>query len=97
MSCGLNWDTQIWKSEDHKIDNLTLILDDRIYVTEIKVVKSKEALSEGKNPALEQIRERKYAEKYTGQKDRPVYEVGMVFGQKERNLVAFDDYKCKPI
>ena len=78
---------------NHGQVDLTLILDDKVYVAEIKVVKSKEALAEGGNPALEQIRERKYAEKYTGQEGRHVYEIGMVFGREERNLVAFGDYK----
>jgi Protein of unknown function (DUF1703)./Predicted AAA-ATPase. len=74
---------------NHGQADLTLTLGNKVYVTEIKVLGDKGALSDGRNPALDQIRERKYAEKYQGQAGREIYELGMVFGRRERNLIGF--------
>ncbi len=41
------------------------------------------------NPALEQIREKGYAQKYQGQAGISVHEVGLVFDRKIRNLVKW--------
>jgi hypothetical protein len=67
--------------------DMTIILENHIYVMEIKVVDN---LPEGNNKALEQIIQRKYAEKYRNKEGMTVHEVGLVFSKSERNLVQSD-------
>jgi hypothetical protein len=67
--------------------DMTIILENQIYVMEIKVVGN---LPEGNNKALEQIIQRKYAEKYRNKEGMTVHEVGLVFSKTERNLVQAD-------
>jgi hypothetical protein len=54
---------------------------------EIKVV---DHLPERNNIALEQIVQRKYAEKYQNREGISVHLVGLVFNKTERNLVQAD-------
>ena len=44
----------------------------------------------GANPALAQIQSRGYSAKYRGQPGKGLFEVGLVFGRAERNLVQAD-------
>jgi hypothetical protein len=44
----------------------------------------------GANPALAQIQARGYSAKYCGQPGKGLFEVGLVFGRAERNLVQAD-------
>ena len=44
----------------------------------------------GANPALAQIQARGYSDKYRGQPGKGLFEVGLVFGRAERNLVQAD-------
>ena len=67
--------------------DMTIILENQIYVMEIKVVDN---LPEGNNKALEQIIQRKYAEKYRNRDGMTIHELGMVFSKSERNLVQTD-------
>lgn len=74
---------------NHGHADMTMRLEDRVYSMEIKVVP--EALpGEAENPALKQVMDRNYTEKYLGDTGARVFEVGMVFSQKERNLIRFD-------
>ena len=56
---------------------------------EIKTVQDHLPGGEG-NPALEQVKAKGYAEKYTGQSQRAVFEVGLVFSRTKRNIDRFD-------
>ncbi|HOP50119.1 MAG TPA: ATP-binding protein [Ignavibacteriales bacterium] len=56
--------------------DLTVVLDDKIYIFEFKV--------KGENP-LEQIKERKYYEKYLNQ-GKEIYLVGIKFDHENRNI-----------
>jgi hypothetical protein len=67
--------------------DITIILSHHIYVMEVKVA---DKLPEGNNIALEQIVQRKYAEKYRNIEGISVHEVGLVFNKNERNLVQAD-------
>jgi hypothetical protein len=67
--------------------DMTIILENQIYVMEVKVVDN---LPEGNNQALEQIIQRKYAEKYRNKVGMTIHEVGLVFNKTERNLVQAD-------
>jgi hypothetical protein len=42
------------------------------------------------NPALEQIRQRGYADKYRGETGRQVHEAGFIFSRRLRGLVRAD-------
>jgi hypothetical protein len=69
--------------------DLTVRLGKNIYIIEIKVVDDENQLHGQKNPALEQIQKRHYSDKYKGIKDVSVFEVGIIFSKKIRNLVMF--------
>ncbi|NCD42602.1 MAG: hypothetical protein EOL88_10975, partial [Bacteroidia bacterium] len=72
---------------NHGQVDLTVKMGGFVYVMEIKVIDGDD--SEG-NPALEQIQQRGYAEKYRGETGTRVFEVGLVFGRKNRNLLKAD-------
>jgi hypothetical protein len=74
-------------SNNHGQADITIILSNHIYVMEVKVVDN---LPEGNNIALEQIVQKKYAEKYRNREGISVHEVGLVFNKTERNLVQAD-------
>ena len=71
-------------SNKGRID-LTVFLNDKIYIIEFKV--------NGKDKPLQQIKEREYAQKYQGQGD--IYLVGIEFSSEERNIVAFEWERVK--
>ena len=62
--------------------DLTVQFEGRVYIIEFKVVEIA-----GTGSALEQIKEKKYHEKYAGQ---DVYLVGIEFSHKDRNIVNFE-------
>jgi Holliday junction resolvase-like predicted endonuclease len=64
-----------------KID-LTVIVENKVYIIEIKVIKETE-----KGQALQQIKEKKYYEKYTG---KEIYLIGIEFGREKRNIINFE-------
>jgi len=72
---------------NHGQADMTILLDNHIYVMEIKVV---DHLPEGNNQALHQIIQWNYAEKYRNREGMTVHEVGLVFNKTERNLVQAD-------
>jgi hypothetical protein len=74
-------------SNNHGQADISIILSNHIYVMEIKVVDN---LPEGNNIALEQIVQKKYAEKYRNREGISVHEVGLVFNKTERSLVQAD-------
>ncbi len=65
--------------------DLTLFIEDKIYVIEFKVIAS----DKEKGTALKQIKERKYHQKYIGE-SKKIYLVGMEFSEGERNIVNFE-------
>ncbi len=62
--------------------DLVIRFEDRIYLLEFKVVEIAET-----GNALEQVKEKKYHEKYAGQE---MYLVGVEFSRKDRNIVRFE-------
>ncbi|KKI99022.1 ATP-binding protein [Prochlorothrix hollandica] len=67
--------------------DLTVMLGQHIYVMELKVVKGETVTG---NPALDQVQQRQYAQKYQGEPGKVVYEVGLVFSQAQRGLLQAD-------
>jgi hypothetical protein len=66
--------------------DMTIILGDHIYVMEFKLDKTKSYRKKKINPALKQIQDRQYSQKYLA-RDKQVHEIGMIFNQTARNLV----------
>ncbi|NCD35455.1 MAG: hypothetical protein EOL87_18890, partial [Spartobacteria bacterium] len=85
--CSLNAEIIPEDVTSHGQVDLTIKLESKIYVMEIKVVDTAEV--EG-NPALDQIKRRGYSEKYNGSPNRDVYQVGLIFSCSTRNLIKFD-------
>lgn len=75
--------------DNHGQVDLTVKLGDHIYVMEIKVVDNENAEDMSFNPALKQIQEKGYADKYRGIEGVTVHEMGLVFSKALRNLIAF--------
>ena len=77
---------------NHGQVDLTVKIAGYIYVLEIKLDRGNGGSNTGSktNPALRQIQERGYAEKYRGEPGKGVFELGLVFNHKERNLVQAD-------
>jgi len=69
--------------------DMTVILGGFIYVMEIKLDKSTDYHEQDPNPALQQIQDKAYAQKYLNQ-DKKVVEAGFIFNQVQRNLVQLD-------
>ena len=67
--------------------DLTIKLADQIYIIEIKLDKTAEYKTQAPNPALQQIKDKSYAQKYQGQ---PCHLIGMIFNQSARNLVQMN-------
>lgn len=70
-------------TSEGRID-LTVLFGDRAYIMEFKVVEAEEE----RGRALEQIKAKRYHEKYLG-KVREVYLLGVEFGREEKQIVHF--------
>ena len=69
--------------------DLTLKFEDKVYIFEFKVVE----LDSNKNSALNQIKDRKYYEKYINHKE--VYLIGIEFSKNERSIKSFEWERVK--
>ena len=72
---------------NHGQADLTVILGHQVYVMEFKVIDA-ETLND--NPALAQLQQRRYADKYRGDPAKTVHEVGWIFSRTLRGLVRAD-------
>ena len=63
--------------------DLTLHLSDKIFIVEFKMLNSDNAIN-----ALQQIKDKRYHEKYIAQ-NKPIYLIGMVFDEGKRNICEF--------
>ena len=75
---------------NHGQVDLTVKLAGFTYVIEIKLERGETKDEVENNLALEQIREQGYSEKYRDDPGKGLYEVGLVFSSKKRNLVQAD-------
>jgi hypothetical protein len=64
--------------------DMTLKFNQQVYIFEFKVV---ELIPQGK--ALQQIKDRAYADKYRGL-NQPIYLIGVEFSKTDRNIVGFE-------
>ncbi|NPA10801.1 MAG: AAA family ATPase, partial [Epsilonproteobacteria bacterium] len=71
--------------------DLSIIMDDKVYVIEFKVMENGKWKMENegseKCEALGQIKEKRYYEKYG---DKKVYLIGICFSEEERNIIEFE-------
>jgi hypothetical protein len=81
---ALGLDIRVEDSTNHGRIDMTVLLGDYIYIFEFKVV---ELVPEGR--ALQQIKDRGYADKYKNS-DKTLYMVGVEFSKETRNICAFD-------
>jgi hypothetical protein len=82
---------------NHGQVDLTLKFAEYIYVVEIKLERNGEtANTERPNPALQQIEARGYSDKYRQAPGKGLFELGLVFGAEERNLVRADWRPIRP-
>jgi Predicted AAA-ATPase/PD-(D/E)XK nuclease superfamily len=81
---ALGLDTRVEDATNLGRIDLTLIVCGRIYLFEFKVVESAPA-----GRALQQIKDKGYAEKYRVQ-GLPIYLVGVEFSKQQRNVVGFE-------
>ena len=72
---------------NHGQADMTVILGNHIHVMEFKVIDG-ETLDN--NPALTQLQQRRYADKYRGDPAKAVHEVGWIFSRSLRGLVRAD-------
>ena len=74
----------------HGRSDMVLLHGNQVFVLEFKMVEggenSEEKVKKGLEEAIAQIRTRGYAEKYRDL-DQPIHLIGMVFGEKDRNLL----------
>jgi hypothetical protein len=70
--------------------DLTIILNDKVYILEFKVLNS----TPKTNTALKQIQEKKYHEKYLSKYDE-IYQIGIIFNEKKKNIVKFNHKSIK--
>jgi hypothetical protein len=76
---------------NHGQADLTIKIAGYIYIIEIKLDRENTTIRDrSENPALCQIREKGYSEKYQNQPGKGVFELGLVFSSRERNLVRAD-------
>ena len=69
--------------------DMTIMLGEYIYVMELKRDTTTDYQVTEENPALQQIIERRYAEKYQAS-GKSVFQVGLIFNTHARNLVQMD-------
>lgn len=79
---ALGLDVHAEDATSHGRIDMSLIFNDRIYIMEFKV---NELTQPAK--ALDQIKEKKYHEKYTG---KEIYLIGIEFSKKNRNITRFE-------
>ncbi len=59
-----------------------------IYLIEFKLADNQQQLQDKAIKAIEQIKDKKYADKFKA-KQRPIVLMGVVFGKEERNIIDF--------
>ncbi|MBU0702029.1 ATP-binding protein [bacterium] len=82
---SLGYDLRVEESTNRGRIDMAIKTDKTIIMFEFKVVEGES----GQNTALEQIKSKRYYEKYSGL-NRDVYLVGIEFSKEERNIVKFD-------
>ena len=81
---SLGLDIVLAESSNKGRQDMAVLFNQQVYLFEFKVI---ELEPEGR--ALQQIKERGYADKYLGQ-GQPVHMIGVEFSRKQRTVVGFE-------
>ena len=67
------------------------LFNGNVYIFEFKVNKNKNSIGKNgsSNAALQQIKDRNYADKYK-YRNEPIHLIGIEFSKRNRNVVGFD-------
>ena len=82
---ALGLDVTAEDTTNHGRIDMTVKMEDRIYIFEFKVVD----IDKTPGTALEQVKQKKYADKYRGN-GASIYLIGVEFDRNERNIVRFE-------
>ncbi|MDE0210956.1 MAG: PD-(D/E)XK nuclease domain-containing protein, partial [Boseongicola sp.] len=80
-------DARAEEASSHGRADLVLRHDGQVFVMEFKIARESEAAEAAMDRAMVQMRERGYGEKHLN-RGAPVHLLGVVFGRRERNLLA---------
>jgi hypothetical protein len=83
--CALGLDVRVEDATNHGKIDMTVFFEKRCYIFEFKL---KEATA-GANKALQQIKEKNYAEKYISEYSE-IYLIGVEFSRTDRNITCFE-------
>ncbi|MCY4444146.1 MAG: PD-(D/E)XK nuclease domain-containing protein, partial [Proteobacteria bacterium] len=67
--------------------DIVLFLANQIFVIELKMLLSGQKIHTALKNAIQQIKDRRYADKHKSSK-KPIYLLGMVFSKEKRNIVG---------
>jgi hypothetical protein len=81
---ALGFDVRVEDATNHGRIDMAVSLPNHIYLFEFKAV---ELLPNGR--ALQQLRDKCYADKYRGD-GLPIFMIGVEFSREERNVVGFE-------
>ena len=70
--------------------DLTIKLENQIFIIEFKVLKKELTEKNHQNTALEQIKNQRYFEKYQSEANVDIYLIGIEFNPQDRNIVHFE-------
>jgi hypothetical protein len=82
---SLGLDIKVEDPTNHGRMDMTLFFEGRCYIFEFKVVE----YADGDGSALEQIKAKKYAEKYASDYNE-IHLIGVEFRKEDRNIVRFE-------
>ena len=89
---ALGLDVRVEDASNYGRVDMAVLLDDKIYLLEFKVVEIDKSLGS----ALNQIKEKKYYEKYLSE-EKQIYLIGVEFSKKDRNIVRYEWEKYEHI
>lgn len=91
--CTIGAELRVEDSSNRGRADMVLLHDGQVFVLEFKMAADGDGAERASARALAQIRERGYWEKYLD-RGEPIHLVGVVFGRRERNLLAIRAEHC---
>jgi len=83
--CALGLDVRVEDATNHGKIDMTVFFEKRCYIFEFKL----KEVAAGANKALQQIKEKNYAEKYISEYSE-IYLIGVEFSRTDRNITCFE-------
>ena len=88
---ALGLDVRVEDSTNHGRIDMTVLHEGRVFIMEFKVVE----LDRTSGAAIEQIRRKRYWEKYHGSDAAEIILIGVEFSKAERNITAYEWERVK--